>query len=75
MFHSIWLILPKIKDMFTKGQWLFGILFFLAFVLVMVYAYRKDLRLHRRYYTGTIWILLAFISFILMIVAVKFLFT
>lgn len=60
--------------MFTKGQWLFGILFALTFILVLVYAYRKDLKLHKRYYKGTIWILLAFISFILMIVAVKFLF-
>lgn len=60
--------------MFTKGQWLFGILFALAFILVMVLAYRKDLNLHKRYYKGTIWILLAFISFILMIVAVKFFF-
>lgn len=61
--------------MFTKGQWLFGILFALAFILVMIFAYRKDLNLHKRYYKGTIWILLAFISFILMIVAVKFFFT
>ena len=61
--------------MFTKGQWIFGILFFLAFVAVMVYTYRKDLKLHKRYYKGSIWILLAFISFILFIVAIKFLFT
>lgn len=61
--------------MFTKGQWLFGILFALTFILVLIFAYRKDLNLHKRYYKGTIWILLAFIAFILMIVTVKFFFT
>ena len=61
--------------MFTKGQWLFGILFALTFILVLIFAYRKDLNLHKRYYKGTIWILLAFIAFILMIVTVKFFLT
>ncbi|MEJ2113964.1 MAG: hypothetical protein P8X62_09850 [Flavobacteriaceae bacterium] len=60
--------------MFTKGQWIFGILFFIAFVIVITYTYRKDLKLHRRYYKGSIWVLLAFISFILFIALLKFIF-
>lgn len=61
--------------MFTKGQLIFGILFAIAFILALVFAYRKDLRLHKKYYPGTIWVLIAFISFILFIIALKFIFT
>ena len=61
--------------MFSKGQIIFGILFAIAFTIVLIYAYRKDIKLHRRYFKGSIWVLVAFISFILLIVAIKFLFT
>ncbi len=61
--------------MFTKGQLIFGILFTIAFTIILVYAYRKDLKLHKKYYTGTVWVLIAFISFILFIAAIKFIFT
>ena len=60
--------------MFTTGQLVFGLLFFIAFSTVIVFQYRKDLKLHKKYYKGTIWILLAFIGFIGMIAAVKFVF-
>nr|WP_299099480.1 hypothetical protein [uncultured Winogradskyella sp.] len=60
--------------MFSTGQLIFGILFFIAFVIIVGYQYRKDLKLHRKYYKGTIWILLAFIGFIGMIAAIKFIF-
>jgi hypothetical protein len=60
--------------MFSTGQLIFGILFFIAFVIVITYQYRKDLPLHKRYYKGTVWILIAFIGFIGLIAAVKFIF-
>ncbi len=60
--------------MFSKGQWIFGILFAIVFIIVMIISYRKDLKLHKRYYKGSIWILIAFISFLLMITAIKFVF-
>lgn len=60
--------------MFTKGQWIFALLFVVAFVAAMVYTYRKDLALHKKYYRGSIWILIAFIAFILMIAVIKWLF-
>ena len=63
----------KNNYMFTKGQLIFGILFAIAFTLVLIVMYRKDLKLHKRYYKGTIWVLIAFISFILMIASIKFL--
>lgn len=60
--------------MFTTGQLIFGILFLIAFVIVITYQYRKDIKIHKIYYRGTIWILIAFVGFIGMIAAVKFIF-
>ncbi|RCT56254.1 hypothetical protein [Winogradskyella sp. KYW1333] len=60
--------------MFSTGQLIFGILFFIVFVIVIAYQYRKDLPLHKRYYKGTVWILIAFIGFIALIATVKFMF-
>jgi len=60
--------------MFTTGQLVFGLLFFIAFATVIVFQYRKDLKLHKKYYKGTTWILLAFIGFIALIAAVKFIY-
>lgn len=61
--------------MFSQGQITFGILFAIAFIAVLIYAYRKDVKLHKFYFKGSIWVLIAFISFLLMIVAIKFIFT
>ncbi|MBT8259976.1 MAG: hypothetical protein HKO92_05200 [Flavobacteriaceae bacterium] len=58
--------------MFSQGQITFGILFAIAFIIVMIIAYRKDLKLHKKYYKGSFWVLLAFIAFIGMIAAIKF---
>jgi len=61
--------------MFTRGQIIFGILFALAFTMALIFAYRKDLNIHKRYYKGSLWVLAAFIAFLGMIVAIKFIFT
>ena len=60
--------------MFTKGQLVFGVLFAIAFVVALIYAYRRDIKLHNKYYKGSLWVLIAFISFILFIMAIKWLF-
>ena len=60
--------------MFSQGQITFGILFAIAFIAILIYAYRKDIKLHRSYFRGSVWVLIGFISFILMIVAIKFFF-
>lgn len=58
--------------MFSTGQIVFGVLFFIVFAIIIGFTYRKDLKLHKRFYKGSSWMLLAFISFILFIVAIKF---
>ncbi|MDA0175982.1 MULTISPECIES: hypothetical protein [Mesoflavibacter] len=60
--------------MFSKGQIIFGVLFAIAFIIVMVFMYRKDLKLHKLHYRGVLWILLAFIGFIGLIASIKFIF-
>ena len=58
--------------MFSQGQLIFGILFAISLICVLIYAYRKDFNLHKKYYKGSLWILLAFIGFISGIAAIKF---
>jgi short subunit fatty acids transporter len=61
--------------MFSKGQIIFGILFAITFIIVLIFAYRKDINIHKHYYKGTFWVLIAFIAFLLLIVGIKSLFT
>lgn len=58
--------------MFSNGQIIFGIIFAIVFISILIFAYRKDLKLHQKYYKGSAWILLVFIAFLLMIVGIKF---
>ena len=60
--------------MFSKGQVVFGIIFLIAFIIILVFAYRKDIKMHRRYYKGVLWVLIAFLSFIGLIATIKFVF-
>ncbi|NJY64243.1 hypothetical protein HC174_15985 [Salinimicrobium sp. CDJ15-81-2] len=57
--------------MFSTGQLIFAGLFFVVFVAVIFFSYRKDLKLHRKYYKGTFYILLGFIAFILLLFLMK----
>ena len=74
MNYSELIIFAKNHVMFSQGQIIFGICFAIAFIIFLTIAYRKDLKLHRRYYKGSFWILLAFLGFIAMIAAIKFAF-
>ncbi|WP_034057179.1 hypothetical protein [Lacinutrix jangbogonensis] len=60
--------------MFSTGQLIFAICFAIVFITVIIYTYRKDLKLHKQHYKGTIWVLLAFISFIGLIAAIKYIY-
>ncbi|MCB4809432.1 hypothetical protein LG651_14345 [Tamlana sp. 62-3] len=59
--------------MFSNGQIVFGVLFFVVFAVIVGYQYRKDIKIHKRFYKGSFWVLLAFIAFIGLISAIKFL--
>lgn len=58
--------------MFSQGQWIFAGICMLAFVLLMIFSYRKDIKLHRRYYKGSVYVLIAFFLFIGLLFCIKF---
>ncbi|QED37823.1 hypothetical protein FK178_08850 [Antarcticibacterium arcticum] len=57
--------------MFSTGQLIFAAIFFFAFVVVIAYSYRKDIALHKKYYKGSIFVLLGFIVFIFLLFVIK----
>ncbi len=57
--------------MFSTGQWVFAAVFAVGFIVIMFFTYGKDKKLHKKYYKGSLWILLGFIIFILLLLAVK----
>lgn len=59
--------------MLTQGQIVFASLFVVAFTLIMFFSYRKDKKLHTKNYKGAIWVLIAFITFIILLFLIKYL--
>jgi uncharacterized membrane protein required for colicin V production len=57
--------------MFSQGQLVFAVCFFVAFVVAMIFAYRKDAKLHKMFYKGNYKILIGFIVFILILFLIK----
>ena len=60
--------------MFSQGQLVFAGLFFIAFVITMIFTYRRDLALHRVFYKGNYKILIGFIAFIGVLFLIKIFF-
>jgi len=42
--------------MFSKGQQLFGLFFVIVFAAILIWSYRKDLKIHKKYYKN-VWII------------------
>lgn len=57
--------------MFSQGQLLFAVFFVIVFAIVMVISYRKDLNLHKKYYKGSLFILIGFLLFIVALFVIK----
>ena len=57
--------------MFSTGQLIFAACFVVAFIVLMIFSYRKDIKLHRKYYKGSLYILIGFIIFIILLFALK----
>jgi len=57
--------------MFTSGQLIFALISIIVFIIIMVYSYRGDKKLHQKYYKGSIWVLVGFILFIVLLVLMK----
>ena len=57
--------------MFSTGQLIFAIIFAVVFIVIIVFSYRKDIKQHKKYYKGSIWVLVGFIVFVLLLMAIK----
>jgi len=57
--------------MFSLGQLQFAVLFAVTFIIIMFFSYKKDLKLHKQYYKGSLWILVAFLLFIGLLFVIK----
>ena len=57
--------------MFSTGQWIFAALFLITFVIVMIFSYRKDIKIHQTFYKGTYKVLIAFLLFIVLLFIIK----
>jgi hypothetical protein len=60
--------------MFSQGQLIFGLLFFIAFVIAVAYSYRKDIVVHRKFYKGNYKVLIGFLIFIGLLFVIKIFF-
>ena len=57
--------------MFSKGQLIFAIIFFIIFTVVIVYSYKKDVKFLKNTYKGVRWILIGFIVFFSILLILK----
>ncbi len=58
--------------MFSKGQIIFALLFFMFFVITITISYQKDLKENKLHYKGTYKILISFIIGIILLFVIKF---
>nr|WP_037315420.1 hypothetical protein [Salegentibacter sp. Hel_I_6] len=57
--------------MFSTGQLVFAGLFLVTFIIIISFSYKKDRRLHKKQYKGSIWVLVVFIAFIALLFVLK----
>lgn len=57
--------------MFSTGQLIFAVLFFIAFVVIMIFSYRKDTSIHQYFYRGSYKVLIGFLLFIILLFILK----
>ncbi|MGY5849817.1 hypothetical protein [Salegentibacter sp. F14] len=57
--------------MFSTGQLIFAALFLITFIAIIIFSYRKDTKLHKKYYKGSIYVLIGFIAFIILLFFLK----
>ena len=54
--------------MFTNGQLIFAVFFIIAFIFLMIWSYRKDIKNHKKYYKNTalkvaLWLIFTVVIF------------
>ncbi len=59
--------------MFSTGQLVFAGFFVVAFILLMIFSYRKDKKMHAKNYKGVKWVGIVFATFIIFLFVIKYL--
>lgn len=58
--------------MFSSGQLIFGALFAIVFITIIVFTYKKDLKLHQKNYKGVKWVAFFFLIFLASLFIIKY---
>ncbi len=58
--------------MFSIGQLIFGICFFIVFVIVVVFSYKSDKKKQPQYFKGSYKVLIGFLIAFSLLVLIKF---
>lgn len=58
--------------MFSKGQLIFAALFVIAFTILMIWSYKKDIKIHKKYYKNTFIILITIFLIIAIFTLITF---
>jgi hypothetical protein len=58
--------------MFSTGQLIFAVVFFIGFVGIITLSYRKDKAIHEKQFKGSLWVLVGFIVFIAILTGLKY---
>lgn len=60
--------------MFSTGQLIFAVVFFIIFFIATSYAYKGDKALHQKFYKGSYKVLIVFLLFIGILFMIKIVF-
>jgi cytochrome bd-type quinol oxidase subunit 1 len=58
--------------MFSKGQLIFAGLFVIAFTIAMIWSYRKDIKIHKKYYKNSFIVIVAMFLIIAIFTLITF---
>jgi hypothetical protein len=58
--------------MFSTGQLIFAVVFFIGFIGIIALSYRKDKGIHEKQFKGSLWVLVGFIVFIAILTGLKY---
>ena len=58
--------------MFSKGQLIFAAFFVIAFIIAMIWSYKKDIIIHKKYYKNAFLVLISVILIIMIFVLITF---
>lgn len=58
--------------MFSKGQLIFAAFFVIAFIIAMIWSYKKDIKIHKKYYKNAFLVLISAILIIMIFTLITF---